>query len=371
MIGIYCITNLINNKRYIGQSLNIEKRWKDHKSNYLNCTNSSLYAAIRKYGINNFKFEVLEECKIEELNDKEIYWISFYQTYPPELNKGYNLTPGGEGQAVLRKLNDNILNNIVEDLKNNILTQDQIAKKYNIDQAIVSNINSGKEYKSYLDPNLKFPIRKNYCYNNCKTKKNIYNLKNSSDMLTDEKINKVIKDLNNYKITQDEIASKNKVSKNIVIKINKGEIKAKNNIIIDYPIRTKSKIFSEIKKEIIPPPYEELLKSFYEIRSVEKIAKKYNVSQMLIRKWCKKYGLDFKQKYSTIERYEIEFLGKKPKVKNKYNDIVIQLDIKTKEPIAEYKSKNIAGKSVGGTGVGLANAIKKGKPYKDFLWKEK
>ena len=371
MIGIYCITNLVNGKKYIGQSLNIEKRWKDHKSNYLNCKNSSLYAAIRKYGINNFKFEILEECDAKELNSKEIYWISFYQTYPPELNKGYNLTPGGEGQAVLKKLNNNALNNIVEDLKNNILTQDQIAKKYSIDQAIVSNINSGREYKSYLDTNLKFPIRKNYCYNNCKTKKNVYSLKSLSDILTDEKINEIIKDLNNYKITQDEIANKNKVSKNIVIKINKGEIKSKNNIIIDYPIRNRSKVLSEVKKGITPPSYKELLKLFYELRSASKVAEKYGISQMLLKKWCRNYGINPQNKKVYIERYEVEFLGKEPKIKNKYNDIVIQLDMETKKFIAEYKSKNIAGKSVGGTGVGLANAIKKGKPYKGFLWKEK
>ena len=64
--GIYKITNLINSKVYIGQSRNIEERWKEHieKGNNQNSEeyNYPLYQAFRKYGIDNFKFEILEEC---------------------------------------------------------------------------------------------------------------------------------------------------------------------------------------------------------------------------------------------------------------------------------------------------------------------
>lgn len=95
-IGIYKITNLINNNAYIGLSVNIEKRWKDHIERSKNSFNKEydkvLYKAFRKYGINNFKFEILEECKLEELKEKEVYWIKYYDTY----NHGYNATPGGD-----------------------------------------------------------------------------------------------------------------------------------------------------------------------------------------------------------------------------------------------------------------------------------
>ena len=53
-----------------------------------------MYRAIKKYGIENFDFEVIEECSKEQLNDKEIYWISYYDSC--NLDKGYNLTKGGD-----------------------------------------------------------------------------------------------------------------------------------------------------------------------------------------------------------------------------------------------------------------------------------
>lgn len=94
--GIYKITNLINNNAYIGLSINIEKRWQAHKERSLNENNKEydkvLYKAFRKYGIDNFKFEILEECKPEELKSKEIYWIQYYDTF----HNGYNATPGGD-----------------------------------------------------------------------------------------------------------------------------------------------------------------------------------------------------------------------------------------------------------------------------------
>lgn len=90
MIGIYKITCKKNNKSYIGQSINIEHRIKEHKS----CEGESLiHNAIKKYGIENFTFEVLEECSLSQLDEKECYWINFFDSY----NNGYNLTKGGQG----------------------------------------------------------------------------------------------------------------------------------------------------------------------------------------------------------------------------------------------------------------------------------
>lgn len=95
-IGIYVITNKINNKQYVGQSTNLSRRWSDHRSKsrhprkpdeYRNL----LYIAIREYGLENFSFEILEECDVEELNEREIFWIKKLNTYID----GYNNTPGG------------------------------------------------------------------------------------------------------------------------------------------------------------------------------------------------------------------------------------------------------------------------------------
>ena len=73
--GIYKITNQINGKCYIGQSVNIEKRWKQHCQQAFSvnsiCYDSYFYRSIRKYGLENFIFEILEECLKEQLNDKQ------------------------------------------------------------------------------------------------------------------------------------------------------------------------------------------------------------------------------------------------------------------------------------------------------------
>lgn len=92
MIGIYKITNKINHKFYIGQSNNIERRYKEHcaPSRYLK-SNIPLDWAIHKYGKENFTLEVIEECPTEKLNEREIYWIEKEQA----IKLGYNCCPGG------------------------------------------------------------------------------------------------------------------------------------------------------------------------------------------------------------------------------------------------------------------------------------
>lgn len=94
--GIYKITNKLNNKSYIGLSKQIEVRWEQHKKRYLDKNdkeyNKVLYRAFRKYDLNNFKFEIIEECDEEQLKEREIYWISYYDSF----TNGYNETPGGD-----------------------------------------------------------------------------------------------------------------------------------------------------------------------------------------------------------------------------------------------------------------------------------
>ena len=90
MIGIYKITNLINGKCYIGQSVHIERRFSEH------CRPSStsvIAKAIQKYGKENFSFKVLEECDLESLNYKEQYWIKHFNSLIPN---GYNVTEDTE-----------------------------------------------------------------------------------------------------------------------------------------------------------------------------------------------------------------------------------------------------------------------------------
>ena len=74
MIGIYKITSP-SNRIYIGQSIDIELRWLKHKSSNLK---TKLCNSFKKYGFENHIFEVLEQCNIELLNDRERYWQDFY-----------------------------------------------------------------------------------------------------------------------------------------------------------------------------------------------------------------------------------------------------------------------------------------------------
>lgn len=90
--GIYKITNLINGKCYIGKSNNIKLRWYDHKRK-INDYDYPLYNAFRKYGIENFKFEIIEEVEENLLNEKEKFYIQEFNSF----NEGYNCTLGGEG----------------------------------------------------------------------------------------------------------------------------------------------------------------------------------------------------------------------------------------------------------------------------------
>lgn len=96
--GIYKITNLINGKIYIGQSINIKSRFYDHcKKN-----DSSLVGkAIQKYGKQNFSFEIIEECPPEKLDEQEQYWIAYYDCCILDgQEKGYNRTRGGQNNRI-------------------------------------------------------------------------------------------------------------------------------------------------------------------------------------------------------------------------------------------------------------------------------
>lgn len=102
MIGIYKIKNYINGKIYIGQSWNIEKRWREHRSNDNNSHNYHLYNAFKKYGIENFSFDVLKEFEKtsypgillqKHLDRLEVMYIKYYESINHD--KGYNKETGG------------------------------------------------------------------------------------------------------------------------------------------------------------------------------------------------------------------------------------------------------------------------------------
>lgn len=160
MTGIYKITNQLNGKSYIGQSIDIMGRWRRHRVQAQK-EDTPLYCAIRKYGIDNFTFEVVEECSFEELNNREIYWIQYYNTY----YAGYNQTTGGEGNFNnIVKLSEQQISEIIDKLQNSNMTQREIAKLYSVGEDTISEINRGK---TRPQSGIIYPIRNNYYKNRC------------------------------------------------------------------------------------------------------------------------------------------------------------------------------------------------------------
>lgn len=93
IIGIYCIENKSNGKVYIGQSIDIHRRWNGHLSELRRNKhkNEKLQNAWNKYGENSFCFRVLEVTTVENLNSAEMYYIALFNSY----KQGYNKDTGG------------------------------------------------------------------------------------------------------------------------------------------------------------------------------------------------------------------------------------------------------------------------------------
>lgn len=96
---IYKITNKVNNKVYIGQTrYTVESRWRQHKKNFnFEHRQQPLYLAFAKYGLENFDIEQVEEVPVAQLDEREIYWIAYYDSF----RSGYNATIGGQGHKRL------------------------------------------------------------------------------------------------------------------------------------------------------------------------------------------------------------------------------------------------------------------------------
>lgn len=155
LTGIYKITNSLNNKIYIGQSVDIRRRWTAH-INILNDTNKndiekrySIHKALAKYGIENFRFEIVELCDEKDLDDREIYWIDYYNSYL----QGYNETLGGNAVRIKPEYVDIIIDLLLNTNK----TYEEICALTNVSKTTVGRINMGD---NYFSPNLDYPLRK-------------------------------------------------------------------------------------------------------------------------------------------------------------------------------------------------------------------
>ena len=266
---IYKVTNLINKKIYIGQTIDIVQRKRNHKSDSYNINsqgyNYALHKAIRKYGWNNFYWEILEEISNDDpsiMNEREIYYITLYKSY----KKGYNETFGGGGHKRDKKTfkecckdSKNFSEEEIRDIQQMIIDgyqNHEILKKYSkLSRSLLNNINVG--YNFYRE-DLQYPLAQYH---------------SSRDKETQDKIIQELKDGIPYSL----ISEKYNISVGLLSLINNGKKWRKNTE--QYPLSYKSCNDHEkgenIKKDLI-----------FSTLTFCQIANKYNISDDAVRAIC-------------------------------------------------------------------------------------
>ena len=136
---IYIIENNINQKVYIGQTIqNIKNRFQTHCRMLKKRRNMRITIAINKYGKENFSIRILEECDFSNLNEREIFYISKYDSY----KNGYNSTLGGKslnypyGKSKINTIDQDIICELYIDG----FSLREIAKEYSVDKWTIKNI---------------------------------------------------------------------------------------------------------------------------------------------------------------------------------------------------------------------------------------
>lgn len=217
---LYKITNNINGKIYIGQTVHPEKRWWEHRRRAItHHDNYPIHLAIAKYGEENFSFEVLEES--ENYDQREQQLIQEYNSLSPN---GYNVALGGPAPVFYGEnhprntVTEEQVTQIIQALQNNEITDRQIAKKYNTTDKIVSDINHGYSHKKQ---NLNYPLRH----------------KRGSQKITEEQMLEIKELLRNTTLSYQEIANKYGVTKTNIYQINAGRSFRREGD--TYPIRSK------------------------------------------------------------------------------------------------------------------------------------
>lgn len=277
--SIYLITCLITEKVYVGQTVrsNVTLRWKDHIDTYLfkDDVNFPLYRSMRKFGLTNFTFQVLEEnIPIKLIDEREAYYITKYSANNSDF--GYNCTSGGqffrEGKYLKQEMAFKVIKTIKEHLEYSFT---EIAELYDIPYGCVTDINCGETWYSSDE---KYPLRV------CNRRPN--KLEEHSDE---------IKSMLEEGYTCREISNKFDVSVTAINYINIGKNYKEEGR--EYPIK-KSGTFRKLKKTNLLVVIEELLKD-------------KNISYTLIHK--KLNGVGRKTvggiNNGTLYREELESLG--------------------------------------------------------------
>ena len=310
--GIYKITNQITQKIYVGQAQDIQRRWQDHRRDAQNYSRSEilknpLYQDIKKYGLENFTFEIVEECAISELDEKEKYWICYYNSF----YTGYNRTEGGQNAPHPVKMTDKLFEQIIYDLKNTLLSTEEIGKKNNISGRMVRDINRGISWKKEY---LTYPIRESLIVLNQQKKQ-------------EEKVQR-------QKENPDFIAKQ---------KVQSLEAERLHGL--------------ELAKLIVE-------------NNFTYVGKYYDISPKTVRRWCKKDNMPTTIEELTNWYYE-QIKQPNPKKKEKWAPKKIQqLDPDTKEIIATFPSIHEASAAIGRKNANhIYTGCKDGQKYYGYYWR--
>lgn len=325
-VGIYKITNLVNNDCYVGQSINMDRRLRAH---FNICSNNPksveydtpLHRAIRKYGVENFKAEILEECLREDLNAREIYWVDYYHSYIED-GHGYNLTRGGDNPAP-QAINSKMLNDITLDLETSLLNHSELADKYKVSQEMIQGINTGRYW--YRD-SIEYPIRK-------------------------------------YQIRIPRLKDKNQERHKITLHDYPIPRKIYSCIECGAPIGAEGRLclscYKKLKHGTLPEDFEEVCR---QIPNKKGLCEHYQIGPSKLLRWLNESGIDLKQLYR--EEHPSKWLPKTHKHKVGCYE---SLDA---EPIIVYKSMKEASDACGVRApVMIKQACESGQPYHGYYWK--
>lgn len=224
MIGIYKWTNKINQKSYIGQSINIQERQKKHiAASYYpksNTYNTAFHKAIRKYGVDQFDFDILCICKVEELDVLEKFYIEKFNSFVPN---GYNMTTGGENpRCCNHRYSEEDIQKIIEELINTDDSAEDIAKRWDCSASLIKKISHGQEY--HLD-NVSYPVRSVEHIERIHQRYNpMCQGINPAAKLDISTVEKIVYDLLESDLSIKEIAIRYNISTDQVSRINNGKI---------------------------------------------------------------------------------------------------------------------------------------------------
>lgn len=259
---IYKIT-FPNNKVYIGQTMyDLEKRKKQHKNTMnKNDNNQIVYKAMRKYGWENLKWDIIDYANTrEELNEKEVYWINKYQSYIKfKKSNGYNATLGGDAVSILTSLTIEELNDFVKDCKG-LMDKETLIKKYNISNKLYYKIVRGEIWSQYTKINKIDNEEKKTILNRFQVDYIIENFKENGD----------------YK----QIAEFLRVSPNCVRNVLIGATWREYTQVSDNFFTT----YSQLHTKLSPKELLEIVERYQQGMSTKQLAEEYNVSMGYIQR---------------------------------------------------------------------------------------